>query len=186
MSRTAGLRRWHTWLASCGWALTVFLAVTGVLINHPQFFHADQAVAEEWQARLSATELAGDRLQLVEAVRASGPVVGRLQDVADDGSFIDLRFAGPAGSTEISIDRTDGRVDAYAERAGTVAWLGHLHRGKDASLAWKLLLDGVAVLLIASAVTGVCLVGNLPKRRLWGFVLIGAGGLLPLLLLAFA
>ena len=150
-------RTLHLYLSLLAFLTLLFFAVTGLTLNHPEWF------GEGAPRKLSGTlpgapYLEGgsvDWLRLAEDLRALG-LRGR---VADRGE---------------------------AEQQGWVAVLNDLHKGRDTPGGWKLFLDLSALFLALVSLTGLLLGVLLPKSRRAALLVLGLGGLLFLALALYA
>jgi uncharacterized protein len=158
----------------------LFIATTGVLLNHSKTLKLDEADPVIVQAAVPLELLEKPDADALEAFLRQGRDIPGTRDVfeADEDCPIRLVFRAPGCVTDVSIQREDGQAEIQTTSFGTVGALSDLHRGKNAGDRWRDLLDVAALLLALSALTGIALGFSLPKRRLLTliFLLLGAAG----------
>jgi hypothetical protein len=163
-------------------ALVLFFAVTGITLNHQDWF-ANQMTTVERHGSIDPGSLRGasaeglDRLRIVESLRAAGGVHGALTDFRVDDRQCEVVFKGPGYEASAVVDRTTGRFDITETRMGIGAVINDLHKGRDTGGVWKVAIDVSAVLLVFISLTGLTLLYFVHKYRLAGIILFGAGAL---------
>ena len=171
--------RWlHTHVAMFALLAMSGFAVTGLMLNHSEWFGLDEIRTETLNGTLPRSILQPvDKLAIVERLRSQFGATGAVEgfDVEEEELVID--FQRPGRRTRAVVDRADGGLEVVTEIRGVAAILTDLHKGAAAGSGWKPLIDLTAVLLILAAVTGVIVWLSLPKRRVGGAValLLGAG-----------
>ena len=172
------IRSLHIWLSMLGFGATLLFAVTGVTLNHAEWFERAEPVVTTAEGQLpevaSAAEV--DRLEVAEALRASHRIRGRVSEfeVTDERCEVTFRNAGYAAVA--SVDRATGAYTLTEERRGVIAILDDLHRGEHCGAWWSTLVDVAAVLLVLMSVTGMWLMLYLTKRLRTGMILGFVGG----------
>jgi hypothetical protein len=174
-------------------AVVLFFSVTGITLNHQDWF-ADQQKTAVFHGQASAKMLgdraksgdaAGiDKLGLVEMLRAQG-IHGAVSDLRIDDSQIEISFKAPGYSADAFIDRDTGKYDLTETRNGFVAILNDLHKGRDSGKVWAALIDISAGLLVLVSLTGLILIWFMHKRRTVGLLLVAVGTVLCVLLYRF-
>jgi hypothetical protein len=184
--------------------LLLFFAVTGFMLNHEGWFvsPADTTtpcqVPAEWLERPEENEL-----RIVELLRSKYGVVGSLvtvEDFNDDPdpavkkplleiSDDEVRAVFKRPGTQVSVvlyrqeretdDRTfapgDGEITVHT--GGANGLLVDLHRGKDTSGPWHLVIDLIAVVYVVVAATGIVMWWSLKGRGKYG-LWVALGGVL--------
>jgi hypothetical protein len=89
-----------------------------------------------------------------------------------------VEFVRPGTRVVASIRLPDGQATVQFEARGWAGVLVDLHKGKSAGRAWGLVIDGVCILLLAVAATGLFLWWSLRGRGKWGAVVILGGAAL--------
>jgi hypothetical protein len=177
----------HLYLSMVSFAVVLFFSVTGLTLNHQDWFSGQQqtSVFEGFAAQrmLGKPSNVGndamasiDKLGLVEMLRARG-IHGAVSDFRIDDTQIDISFKGPGYTADAFIDRDSGKYTLTETRNGFIAIINDLHKGRDSGKAWSLLIDISAVLLVLVSVTGIVLIWFLHKRRIKGFLLLFGGAL---------
>lgn len=169
--------RWlHIYLSMASFALVLFFAVTGLTLNHPDWF-ANRERTEQRHGIASRALLGpagaeqADRLGLVEMLRAREHVHGAVSDFRTEDAQISISFRAPGYTADAFIDRDSGRYDLTEVRNGFVAVLNDLHKGRDTGKAWSLIIDLSAVMLVLVSITGLVLIWFVYKRRTSGLLL---------------
>lgn len=181
--RIAKLSRWlHIYGSMGSLAIVLFFAITGITLNHQDWF-ANQQVTTERHGTINAAWLktpgpeAVDKLQVVEYLRASAGLRGALADFRIDDARCEVAFTGPGYEASVVIDRATGTFDVTETRMGVAAIVNDLHKGRDTGPAWKAVIDVAAALLVFISLTGLVLLYFVHKHRLAGVMLLGAGAL---------
>jgi hypothetical protein len=178
---TAKYARWlHIYGAMGSFGLVLFFAVTGLTLNHPQWFDRQQrTVATQGGLDASWTHTATDqavkKLEIVEYMRSAHGVHGALSDFRVDDRECDLAFKAPGYSADVVIDRATGRFELTENRMGLGAIVNDLHKGRDAGVGWKWFIDVSAVLLVFVSLTGLILIWFVHRHRVAGLVSLAAG-----------
>jgi len=188
--------RWlHIYLSMFSLAVVLFFSVTGITLNHPDwFFNAAEGHAEaEGQIELkwlhlptAATGPGSDdqaalaqqvaKLEVVEHLRTTHRIHGALADFRVDENECLVSFKGPGYAADAFIDRESGRYRLTESYHGFFAVINDLHKGRDTGSVWSVVIDVSAVLMTAIALTGLVLLFYLKLRRVTGVIvaLIGA------------
>lgn len=181
--RVAKLSRWlHIYGSMGSLAIVLFFAITGITLNHQDWF-ANQQVTSERHGTLDSallrTAAAGgvDKLQVVEALRSSGGMHGALSDFRIDDRQCEVVFKAPGYEASALVDRATGQFDLTESRMGFAAVINDLHKGRDTGLVWKAVIDISAALLVFISLTGLILLYFVHKYRLAGMILLCAGAL---------
>jgi len=187
----AGAARWlHLYLSMVSFAIVLFFSVTGITLNHQEWFSDRQkttvmhgvAQASMLGNRAAQGDAANvDKLGLVEMLRAQG-IHGAVSDLRVDDSQIEISFKAPGYSADAFIERDTGKYDLTETRNGFVAVINDLHKGRDSGKAWSMFIDVSAVLLTLVSATGLLLIWFIHKRRTTGILLAFAGAVVSVLL----
>ena len=182
--RIASASRWlHLYLSMASFAILFFFAVTGLTLNHTEWFNGQERTAlhkggldPKWTSTADAKDVA--KLEIVEHLRQADGVRGALTDFRVDDSQCAVSFKGPGYTADAFIDRSSGKYELTETRLGFGAIVNDLHKGRDAGPVWKLMIDIAAVLMTLVSMSGMVLIFFLQKRRVPGLMLFAAGGLL--------
>jgi uncharacterized protein len=193
--RLAKLMRWlHIYLSMFGLAAVLFFSVTGLTLNHPDWFpvaeerrtESEGNVRTEWLHRAGASAGSEPRegldpsaqiakLEIVEYLRAAHAIHGALAEFRVDDQDCLVAFKGPAYSADAIIDLTSGSYRITQTYHGMVALLNDLHKGRDSGPVWSVVIDISAVLMTIISLTGLVLLFYLKLRRISGVVVALAG-----------
>jgi uncharacterized protein len=182
--RFAHLARWlHTYLSMLSFAILLFFAVTGLTLNHAEWFdtHARPAMFhgtlnKEWVNAANPDGVSKD--DLVKYFRHTHHTKGALSDLRVDGDQCEILFKGPGYEADATIDRATGNYDLTISPFSLVSLLNDLHKGRDAGKIWSNIIDFSAVLMTLVSLTGLTLIFFLNKRRISGLLLVGVGAAL--------
>jgi hypothetical protein len=176
-SRLASVARWlHVYLSMIGFAALLLFSVTGLTLNHPDWFagEAHRTLAGEMPLSWLA-EPTPLRLEIVEHLRSTHGVQGAVSDFTVDERECLVAFKGPGYTADVFIDRTTGAYDGTEVRQGTIALLNDLHKGRHTGSAWSWVIDLSAVGMVLISLTGFVLLFFIRRRRRSGLVVALAG-----------
>lgn len=173
-------RIWHGYLSAFAFLALIFFAVTGLLLNHPEWFKTsgdkpaiDRTVTVSAADLARATAASDPSRVLAEAVARQVKLRGAYQS----GEVIDglamIRLEGVTGSSDVEVDLESGEAQVTLQRADAVTTLNDLHRGKNAGAAWKLVIDLSAVVVLALSLIGYVLFFSLRFRLRTSLILTG-------------
>ena len=181
--RVAKATRWlHIYGSMLSLALVLFFAITGITLNHQDWFASQQRTVERHgtisTSWLRTADSEGvDKLQVVEYFRSVAGLRGALAEFRIDDSQCEVVFKGPGYAASAVVDRSTGRFDVTESRMGLAAIINDLHKGRDTGRVWSLAIDVSAVLLVFISLTGLVLLYFVHKHRVAGVILCGAGAL---------
>ncbi len=187
--------RWlHIYLSMFGLAAVLFFSVTGLTLNHPDWFpgigerrtEAEGKIRREWLNRGGAAGNLESRegpdpsarvakLEIVEYLRATHAIHGALAEFRVDDQECVVTFKGPAYAADAFIDLASGDYRITQTYHGMVAVLNDLHKGRDSGPVWSAVIDISAVLMTIISLTGLVLLFYLKLRRISGVVVALAG-----------
>lgn len=178
--------RWlHIYLSMVSFAIVLFFAVTGLTLNHTDWFASQQRTVQlrgqvrpEWVRTPSDDQVA--KLEIVEHLRNSHQIKAAMTDLRIDETQCAVSFKGPGYTADAFIDRQTGDYDLTENRMGFVAILNDLHKGRDTGRGWLWLIDGAAIFMTLVSVTGIFLILFLKRWRTSGLVCVLVGALLSL------
>jgi hypothetical protein len=177
--RVAKTARWlHIYLSMVSFGIVLFFAVTGLTVNHPDWFSGSvktrlsQGAVD--RALLGAKP---DTNGLIQSVRTREHLHGSVaaEDVRVEDDEIDFGYKAPGYSADVTIDRRKGTYELTEVRNGFVAVLNDLHKGRDAGKAWGWVIDFSAVLLTLVSLTGLVILWFIYKRRASGLLIAVVG-----------
>lgn len=188
--RFHGWIRWlHTYLSMFTFLVVLFFSATGIFLNHPEWTLGIVPTTVEAKGALDPTWVSGktvDWLRVAEFVRAKHGLKGVAGETQADDREASLRFAAPAYTADVFVQRATGEYEIKAEGQGALAVLNDLHRGKDSGRAWSWAIDLSGAFLALVSLTGVGMVFFLKKVKLKAFLVVGAGVALTIVLMRLA
>jgi hypothetical protein len=200
----AKLMRWlHIYLSMFSLAVVLFFSVTGITLNHPDWFfsgaessrEAEGDVRSQWLHATASTEGGSEaaggadrqvaKLEIVEHLRKTHSIHGALADFRVDDAECVVSFKGPGYAADAFIDCETGHYRLTETYHGFVALINDLHKGRDTGPVWSVLIDVSAVLMTLISVTGLILLFYLKLRRISGLIVAIGGSILALVLYRF-
>jgi uncharacterized protein len=190
--RFAKLMRWlHIYLSMFSLAVVLFFSVTGITLNHPDWFwssaesnrEAEGEIRREWlhvpPAAGALAPAEADRqvskLEIVEQLRNAHAIHGALADFRVDETECVVTFKGPGYAADAFIDRESGHYRLTETYHGFIAVINDLHKGRDTGPVWSVLIDVSAVLMTFISLTGLVLLFYLKLRRIPGLIVAMIG-----------
>jgi hypothetical protein len=182
--RPAGGRRlpqWIRWLhiygSMFGLCATLLFAVTGLTLNHADWFEAGEPVVRTLEGTLATQDLASnvDKLAIAENLREAHHLRGKVAEFAVEDDECIVVWKGPAYSADATIERATGKYRIEESRRPVMALLDDLHKGRDCGPVWAFVIDAAAVVLTFLSVTGLWLLLYLKKRLRSGLVVALVG-----------
>jgi hypothetical protein len=171
--------RWlHIYLSMASFGILFFFAVTGLTLNHAEWFAKEQRTVQI-KGAIDPKYVAKDvaKLEVVEYLRNTHGIHGAVKDFRIEDTDCSLAFKGPGYSADVFIDRRSGRYELTETRMGVFAIMNDLHKGRDTGAGWSWVIDGSAVLMTLVSLTGMLLIFFLQKKRSSGLLVAAAGAL---------
>lgn len=176
--QTAIISRWlHLYLSMVSFAIVLFFAVTGLTLNHADWFASQQRTTQRTGNIPPDWLNEAHKLEIVEKLRAEG-VHGAISDFRVDEQQISVSFKAPGYAADAFIDRPSGHYQLTITNNGFVAVLNDLHKGRDSGRAWGWVIDVSAILLTLASLSGLLLLFFVYKRRLSGLIVAGLGAVI--------
>ena len=178
----------HGWLSAFAFLTLLFFSVTGLLLNHPEWFEPTKT-EQTTQLILPESVLKSIKQQenpsdaILNYVRQQQNVVGRYQSSEVMDNEVMIRLESPAGATDIWVMTDTGEMEITQKPASTVSMLNDLHRGKNSGLAWSWLIDISAIIVIALSLVGYILFLSIKTRLVTHLVLTAVSLALIILLI---
>ena len=172
--------RWlHIYLSMASFAILLFFAVTGLTLNHQEWF-AKQQRTVTFKGSVDRAWIGADvaKLEIVEYLRRTHQIKAALSDFRIDDSQISANFKGPGYAADAFIDRGTGAYEVSETRMGWGAVINDLHKGRDSGHVWSFLIDASAVFMSLVAATGLALIFFLTKWRRSGLIALAVGAVL--------
>jgi hypothetical protein len=174
----------HIYLSMLGLAAILFFSVTGLTLNHPDWFSlggGETTTQDEGEMDAAWLRAGGlDKLAVVEFLRSKHGVRGAVADFREDDPECSVTFRGPGYSADAFIDRATGHYTLSQSAHGLVAIINDLHKGRDTGRGWSIVIDVSAIVMTIVSLTGLGLLFFLRLRRRPGLAVALAGTILVL------
>jgi hypothetical protein len=157
-------------------AIVFFFAVTGLTLNHQQWF-AKQQKTTQFKGQVDLRWVKPDvaKLEIVEYLRSHHKISSAVSEIRVDDGQVSISFKGPGYEASAFVDRQTGTYDVTETKMGMAGVLNDLHKGRDSGKGWSFLIDASAVFMTFVSVTGIVLLLFLQKRRFSGLIAATAG-----------
>lgn len=162
----------HVYVSMALLTLLLFFSVTGITLNHPEWFNSHKPQIIEKKAYLESVEklaLKSDYISLIqqqiitaelEQVLAISRIDAKAELMSDE-LFYSIKQAGQ--NSTIAVDLKSGEVFYEHTHYGWWAVLNDLHKGRNTSDFWSWIIDLSSALFIIFAITGFILA--MPQKR---------------------
>lgn len=186
-AQLAKLSRTLHWSSSAlGLATLLFFSVTGITLNHPDWFEADSqttyteiTLSAAWiDAFRSADE--PDQLAMMAREVDGHWGLSLPRSIERDEFEWALDYQRPGGLTLVLLDLESGILSRELIDDGLVSLINDLHKGRHSGLAWQWLIDIVALLCLFFSVTGLLLLAVHASKRPSTWPLVAIGTVIPL------
>jgi hypothetical protein len=180
----AAFFRWlHIYLSMISFGILFFFAVTGLTLNHPDWFSNGKQSNTQLKGKLDTKwtkvpDAAVGKLEIVEHLRRVHRIKGAVSEFRIEESQCAVSFKGPGYAADAFITRATGEYELTESRMGFVAVINDLHKGRDSGGGWSLVIDISAMLMVLVSATGTVLLLFLKRRRVTGFIAAGVGALI--------
>ncbi|BAP37358.1 PepSY-associated TM helix domain-containing protein [Acinetobacter guillouiae] len=159
----------HGWLSAFAFIVLIFFAVTGLILNHPEWFTpaTDENTETITLPENVLTQIKGQEnpsTQIVDYLRQHHAVIGRYKSGEVMDNEVMIHLASPAGSTDIWVTLDNGQAEITLKPASTVSLISDLHRGKNAGKAWTWLIDISAIIITILSLAGYILFLSIKTR----------------------
>lgn len=178
--------RWlHVYLSTATLSLLLFFCVTGVTLNHADWF---DAAGEQGNVQLELPvtlqeQLRGESEPLaeVEAFIAAELGLSQPREINLDRELGEWTFDYPlpAGYAFVTLFLDDGSLEVDFQKGSLVGIFNDLHKGRHTGAVWSWVIDISAILLCMVALTGLVILFQQAKWRVTGLLWVIAGTLLP-------
>lgn len=177
--RWAPLVRWlHNYISLIGFATFLFFSVTGITLNHAEFFEGEETVLAakgSMPPAIITKNGSVDRLAVVEWLRKHEGARGEVTTFDDEGGNCTIILKAPASAMDVQLERESGNFTITRTTHGWIAWLDDLHKGRDSGAAWSLVIDISAGLMALASLTGLWLLFYIKIRRKPGLIVTAIG-----------
>ena len=175
--------RWlHIYVSMISFAIVLFFSVTGITLNHPDYFAGEMKESHEkgqmdsaWVKVTDTIKI--DKLKIVERWRKQHGIKAPVSEFRIEEQQCAVSFRGPGYAADAFVNREDGSYEVTLLKAGVIGVLNDLHKGRDSGAKWAILIDIAAILMIIISLTGIILLLYIKRKRISGIVwaLIGLG-----------
>jgi len=167
-------RRLHVYISMALLLVVLFFAITGITLNRPHLFVADEPAIEQRTLQIPQQLLNAkiDKSALLHYLSKQGQLSGSpspmdiYRDV-ENGELIEgeitLNYKGPGFNSTVFIDMVSQQADIETSHYGVIAVLNDLHKGRHSGQVWAWFIDISALLMVLFVLTGVCLL--VPKKK---------------------
>ena len=180
----------HGWLSAFAFIALFFFSLTGLLLNHPEWFEGNKneqtqtlTLPAELNAKLAQQENPTEAL--LSYVRQQQSLIGRYQSSEVMDGEVMIRLESPAGSTDVWAMLDQGEVEITTKPASTVSLINDLHRGKNSGEAWSWFIDISAIVILLLSIAGYILFLSI-KTRLVTHLVLTALSLVALIVLIWS
>lgn len=162
----------HVYVSMALLTLLVFFSVTGITLNHPEWFSSHQAQVIEKELtieRIANLAIKNENVTNVQQQTITKEIESAFSislvninaELMSGELFYSIKQAGKSAS--IAIDLETG--DAFYEQTHYGWWsvLNDLHKGRNTSNFWSWIIDLSSVLFIIFAISGFILA--MPQKR---------------------
>ena len=165
----------HIYVSMLGLLAVIFFSVTGIMLNHEEWFGFEEPrIVTREGAIPEAMASEPDRLAIVEKLRKEFGASGAMDSFETEEDRLRVVFKSPGRRTEATLQRADGHAEVSLETHGLAGRLAELHRGTDAGPGWRWwVIDGTAIVLLITSLTGLLLWCMVPKWRPVGLTALG-------------
>jgi hypothetical protein len=159
----------HIYVSMALLTLLLFFSVTGITLNHPEWFSERKADIHEKELIVDFLLIKNPPLSLQQIVKVSENIEQKLSislrgaviESTEDELFYNIKKAGK--NTAITIDLTSGELFFEHTDYGWWALMNDLHKGRNTSIFWGWIIDISSALCIVFALSGFILA--MPQRR---------------------
>jgi hypothetical protein len=156
----------HVYVSMALLSLMIFFSITGITLNHPQWF-ADQEAEVLAADLIIPLELLAPNSQgkLISFLLAERHINGNKLSLEREDEELFISDKGPGRYLSLTIDLTSGEAFKEATDYGYWALFNDLHKGRNSGGFWRFIIDLSAVLMILFSLTGFILA--LAQRRMF-------------------
>jgi hypothetical protein len=174
--------RWlHIYLSLMSFGAILFFSITGLTLNHPDWFFSESTktvegtVPREWLHLQQPPPENRDESDYGHEVDG---LSGRMTEFLSFQDECEVTFQGPGYAATARIRRDDGTYSISVISNDLVSMLNDLHKGRHTGAEWSVVIDISAIISALVAITGLILVFFLKLHRKLRLSLAVAGILL--------
>lgn len=162
----------HVYVSMALLTLLLFFSVTGITLNHPEWFSDHQAQVMETELTIESIgvlAITNNKINNAQQKIITNKIEKALSisllnvkpELMSGELFYSIKQAGKSAS--IAVDLTTGDVYYQKTHYGWWAMLNDLHKGRNTSNFWGWIIDLSSLLFIIFAITGFILA--MPQKR---------------------
>ncbi|MBA6336549.1 PepSY-associated TM helix domain-containing protein [Colwellia sp. BRX8-7] len=159
----------HVYVSMALLSLLLFFSVTGITLNHPEWFRDSKADVVERALMIDLSMIKNPPLTPQQIVNVSTAIEQKLSvslnntilESSQDELFFSIKRAGK--NTAITLDLVSGELFFEETDYGWWALMNDLHKGRNTSVFWGWIIDITSLLCILFALSGFILA--MPQRR---------------------
>jgi len=155
----------HVYVSMALLSLMIFFSITGITLNHPQWFAEQEAKVTEAEFIISHDLLSLDSQgRLIDFLVSERYIKGNKLSIEREEEELFISDKGPGRYLSLTVDLTSGEAFVEATDYGYWALLNDLHKGRNSGGFWRFIIDLSAALMILFSLTGFILA--LAQRRM--------------------
>jgi hypothetical protein len=152
----------HIYLSIVLFVVLVFFSITGITLNHVDFFTAEPTITEITvdslpELPLDSDGLIADSPELELFLLNEFGVEREKASLTHDVNLVFVDYRGPGATAFIEIDQDLQKAFGEKSDYGFIAMLNDLHKARDTDALWKWVLDISSILLIFFSIVGFVL-----------------------------
>ena len=155
----------HVYVSMALFTLMIFFSITGITLNHPEWFADNKAEVVEVDFITPAELLIHkNEGKLLNFLLKANHLNGNRLTIEREEDELFITDKGPGAYLSLTIDLSSGEAYREATNYGYWALLNDLHKGRNSGDFWRFIIDLSAVLMIVFSLTGFVLA--LAQRRI--------------------
>lgn len=155
----------HVYVSMALLSLMIFFSITGITLNHPQWFAEQEAEVTEVELIIAQNLLSLESQgSLIDFLVTERFIKGNKLSIEREDEELFISDKGPGRYLSLTIDLTSGEAFIEATDYGYWALLNDLHKGRNSGGFWRFIIDLSAALMILFSLTGFILA--LAQRRM--------------------
>lgn len=155
----------HIYVSMALLTLMIFFSITGITLNHPEWFASNKATVTDADF-IAPVELLTPKNegQLLNFLIQGDHLNGNRLSIEREDSELFITDKGPGTYLSLTIVTDTGEAYKEATDYGYWALFNDLHKGRNSGEFWRFIIDLSAVLMIVFSLTGFILA--LAQRRI--------------------
>ena len=154
----------HIYVSIALFTLLIFFSVTGITLNHPEWFAAEQSQDSSLDFQVAPELLAEDQQGALLTYLYRQQLLGKgVLTVERSEEEIYISVKRPGVNHVLMMDTASGESYRETSDYGNWALLNDLHKGRNAGLFWSWVIDVTSALFILFGISGFILV--IPQKR---------------------